>query len=644
MALPAKRAFSVSCMALGRRRSRRLARASVLALTLALAPAACAQPPLMEASPALADPPQGAWPWLAGEGGGINGAAGAGDGAPFPGAAITIPAQEPGPLARSLGKFLAGRTAQYANDIPAAADSYAAALEADPENFELMRRAYYYLAADGRFQAAAAIAERALQMRPEDDFAPLLLAARFMRDDEPEAAAALIEGLEVVGLNTLLRPLLGGWARLGQGDDLATALETLKPATSLASARPLVDLHAALLARVAGDVEISRARLDAYRHDNALDSPRAVLLVVALLVWQDRLDEARALVREQRTTKPASLMIQQLADRLDEPDPLAALTALPSTAREGFAEALYHVGLVVNQGQGSDTAIVLFSLARAVRPDFPTAAVAVAETLRRMERFADADRVLTGLDTTADPALDYLVQLYRAENLEYMDRIDEALARYTALADARPDQVEPLVDMGDLLRREERYKEAATVYGRAIDRLAGDDPNLWPILYRRGIAHERAGQWTLAEVDFLRTLDLRPNQPEVLNYLGYSWLDRGENIERAVAMIQEAVRQRPRDGYIVDSLGWGYYLLGRYPEAVAELERAVELRPQDPTINDHLGDAYWRVGRRNEARFQWERALSLDPEPDQADDIERKLREGLDEDDVVPRADEEEVR
>lgn len=640
MALPANRVVPVSCMTLGRWRSRRLARASVLALALALTPVACAQPPHSEASSTAS----GSWstpsPWLAAEEGG----AGVGDGAPFPGAAVTVPAQDPGPLARSLGKFLAGRTAQYANDIPAAADSYAAALEADPENFELMRRAYYYLAADGRFQAATAIAERALQTRPEDDFAPLLLAARFMRDGDPEAAATLIEGLEVVGLNTLLRPLLGGWARLGRGDDLATALETLEPAANLTSARPLVDLHAALLARVAGDVETSRARLDAYRRDNALDSPRAVQLVVALLVWQDRLDEARALVGEQRTAKPASLMIQQLADRLDQPDPLAALTALPATSREGFAEALYHVGLVVNQGQGSDTAIVLFSLARAVRPDFPTAAVAVAETLRRMERFADADRVLADLDTTADPALDYLVQLYRAENLEHMDRIDEALARYTTLADARPDQAEPLVDMGDLLRREERYKEAATVYGRAIDRLSGDDPNLWPILYRRGIAHERAGQWALAEVDFLRTLDLQPNQPEVLNYLGYSWLDRGENIERAVAMIQEAVRQRPRDGYIVDSLGWGYYLLGRYPEAVVELERAVELRPQDPTINDHLGDAYWRVGRRNEARFQWERALSLDPEPDQADEIERKLREGLDDEDVVPRVNEEEVR
>ncbi|MBB4268044.1 tetratricopeptide repeat protein [Roseospira visakhapatnamensis] len=635
MALSAVRVLPVSWSSHGRRPSRLLARAGGLVLTLALVPAACAQPPGGGAS----DAASARMPWQVAEDGGTGQGVGADDGATFPGAAVMVPARDPGTMARALGKFLAGRTAQHANDIPAAADSYAAALEADPDNPELMRRAYYYLAADGRLPAALETARRALEVMPDDDFAPLLLATEAMRDDDPATAVTLIDGLEVIGLNTLLRPLLGGWARLGRGDGLAVALETLEPANSLPSARPLVELHAAIMARVANDAAISRARLDAYMKDHALDSPRAGRLVAELLVWQNRPDEARALVQEQRASRPGSLMLQQLAERLEAPDPSTAMSALPSTAGEGFAEALYHVGLVVNQGQGSDTAIVLFQLARAVRPDFPTAAVAIAETLRRMDRFADADRVLTDLDTSADPALGYLVQLYRAENLENMDRVDDALERYAALADARPDQAEPLVDMGDLLRREERYGEAAAVYGRAIDRLAEDDPGLWPILYRRGIAHERAGQWARAEADFLRTLELHPGQPEVLNYLGYSWLDRGEHIERAVEMIQDAVRQRPRDGYIVDSLGWGYYLLGRYAEAVEELERAVELRPQDPTINDHLGDAYWRVGRRTEARFQWERALSLEPDPGQAEDLRRKLREGLGDPDAGTPAD-----
>jgi len=615
-----------------------------LALGLAMAPAACAHPPSGDATTRGVG--SASLPWLTAQQGGgeQSGAADGGDGLPFPVGAVTVPEQAPGPLARALGKFLAARAAQQANDISAAADNYAAALEADPENRELGRRTYYYLAAAGRFEEAVAVAERVLQAAPDDDFAPLLLAARAMSEDDPEAAAAALESMDSTGLNALFKPLLGGWAALGRGETLAAVLDELDQADTLSSAEPLMQLHAALMARVADDQEVSRARLDAYLADTTLDSPRAALLVAALLVWQGRPQEARDLVDRQLNDRPGSLMLEQLAARLDTPNPLDTLTALPSNAREGFAEALYHGGLVVNQGPGSDTAIVLFRLARAVRPDFPMAGVAIGETLRRMERFEDADRVLAEVNTSGDPALDYLVRLYRAENLEFLERIDEALESYEALAEDRPDQTQPLVDMGDLLRREERFAEAAAAYGRALESMPEGAANRWTILYRRGIAYERAGQWPKAEADFLQTLELEQDHPEVLNYLGYSWLDRGEHIERAVDMILEAVRQRPRDGYIVDSLGWGYYLLGRYDEAVEELERAVELRPQDSTINDHLGDAYWRVGRRLEARFQWERALSLEPDPDHAEALTRKLKEGLGEADPRIRPDREGTR
>ncbi|MEO1065674.1 MAG: tetratricopeptide repeat protein, partial [Actinomycetota bacterium] len=169
--------------------------------------------------------------------------------------------------------------------------------------------------------------------------------------------------------------------------------------------------------------------------------------------------------------------------------------------------------------------------------------------------------------------------------------------------------------IGNLLRGRERFVEAAEAYDRALDRIGEDlDQRHWSLLYARGIALERSKQWPRAETDFLRALELEPEQPYVLNYLGYSWVEQGVNIDRAREMIERAVEQRPNDGYIVDSLGWVFYRLGQYEDAVVNLERAVELRPQDPTINDHLGDAYWKVGRYAEARFQWSRALSLDPE------------------------------
>ena len=173
------------------------------------------------------------------------------------------------------------------------------------------------------------------------------------------------------------------------------------------------------------------------------------------------------------------------------------------------------------------------------------------------------------------------------------------------------------------------FAGAERAYNRAFQRLAEVTPNYWSLYYYRGISRERQKKWSEAEKDFLQALELNPDQPYVLNYLGYSWVDQGVNLDRAKAMIERAVEQRRDDGYIVDSMGWVLYRLGAYGEAVQHLERAVELRPLDPIISDHLGDAYWRVGRRQEARFQWRRALNLDPEREEIGKIETKIKNGL---------------
>jgi Flp pilus assembly protein TadD len=185
------------------------------------------------------------------------------------------------------------------------------------------------------------------------------------------------------------------------------------------------------------------------------------------------------------------------------------------------------------------------------------------------------------------------------------------------------------VELGDLLRREERFEEAVTVYTQAIERVGTPDARHWALFFGRGVSNERTERWPQAEADFLKALELSPEQPFVLNYLGYSWVDQGINVERAKDLIERAVAQRPKDGYIIDSLGWVHYRLGEYNEAVTTLERAIRETPDDPTINDHLGDAYWMVGRRLEARFQWERALDLSKDADLSASLQKKLDTGL---------------
>jgi Flp pilus assembly protein TadD len=213
--------------------------------------------------------------------------------------------------------------------------------------------------------------------------------------------------------------------------------------------------------------------------------------------------------------------------------------------------------------------------------------------------------------------------------LDEIGRTDEAVASLSALAAERPARADALIAMGDLLRGKERFAEAAAAYDKAFARVTAIEPRHWALFYSRGIALERSNQWERAQADFLKALELNPDQPYVLNYLGYSWVEHGVNLDKALSMIETAVKLRPDDGYIVDSMGWVLYRLGRYDEAVPHLERAVELRPADATINDHLGDAYWRIGRETEARFQWQRALVFKPEPAEAREIETKIKRGL---------------
>ncbi len=294
---------------------------------------------------------------------------------------------------------------------------------------------------------------------------------------------------------------------------------------------------------------------------------------------------------------------------------------------EGMAEAYAALAGALRQQGASDFALVLAQLSLRLRPGFAPALVLTADTL------ADEDheeQALEALDRIAsDDPLAPVVALRRAVLLDKLDRLDEAVAVLRRLSAAYPDRPQPPSRLGDLLRGRSRFPEAAAAYDDALARVPNPGPRDWPLFYARGIARERSGDWPRAEADFLKALELSPEQPYVLNYLGYSWADQGKNLDRAKAMLVRATELRPQDGNIADSLGWVLYRLGDLPGAIHWLEKAVELEPRSSVINDHLGDAYWAVGRQREARFQWRRAMTLDPEPEEAPKIEAKLRDGL---------------
>lgn len=530
------------------------------------------------------------------------------------------------------GNYLAARHAQSRHDFAAAADFLDAALADTPEAPALLPGLHLARVLDGRIDAAAAVAERLVSLaadsaEPADPFAQLTLAVAALRDGDTGTAERLAAALPDTPIHRVLRPVIRGWAFLAE-DRLDDAMAAIEPLSWNERTMPFYHFHAALLNDAADRTEAARDHFLKAAEDDAVPSLRLVQILAQFHQRTGDSTAADALIDR---------FLDEQPDRRDyltrERKALAAGRPLPreiATAGDGVAEAMFGVASALSRQESRQTALALAHYGLALRPDFASLRVLAAGLMESFDRHQEANALY---DTVApDSSLHWHARVSQASNLNRMDRVDAAEAALRALSAERPDRAEPMMELGDILRSRERYREAVDAYDSAVARLPAVGPEHWTLLYARGIALERSSMWPRAEADFLKALEFQPDQPYVLNYLGYSWLEQGRNLEQALEMIERAVAARPNDGFIVDSLGWAHYKLGNFDRAVRELERAVSLRPQDPVINDHLGDAYWRVGRVREARLQWRAALARNPEPDIRMEIERKLADGLGDD------------
>ncbi len=335
-------------------------------------------------------------------------------------------------------------------------------------------------------------------------------------------------------------------------------------------------------------------------------------------------DGAKKLIEAARADDPENSELAVLAEAVGRGD--TDIGAIRD-ARTGMGDALLSISEAFLDQERDVEAMKLARAATFAAPDDAEAWLLGARIALAQDNPAEALRVLDLAPASGPLALS--AGLVRATALEDEDRFDDAVALLEDMATREPTRPDALVALGDVLRGRERFAEAEQAYTRAIDRLPKIESRHWRLFYARGIAYERTKRWPQAEADLKRALELEPDQPFVLNYLGYSWVDQGLHLDEAKAMLNRAVELRPDDGFIVDSLGWAYFRLGEHDKAVTYLERAVELQPGDPVLNDHLGDAYWRVGRTREAKFQWQRALTFEPDADAVPLIKDKLARGL---------------
>ncbi len=541
-------------------------------------------------------------------------------------AAMEAEAQPP-TSSSPLGHYLSARLARDQLDSGRAADFYDVALAANPENQALLHQTMVLMLAEGRMEEAIALAKRRIAKRSDAAMARLILASEAIKRDDLAAARSHLEETERKNYMALLQPMLLAWVNAGEDryEDAIKAIEQLRKRKVFA---PFQNYHTAMISDFAGHEEPARAAFEATMKGNANRATRVSLNYGGFLSRSGDRDEALKLFGRILEGNPNNPVITRGRETLE-----SGGTMWPpvTTTADGVAEAFLSAGFAISGSRGGETARIYSQLALYLRPDLDAGRMLLAEVLESEQRHEDA--IAAYRLVSKDSAYHWNARIRIATNMNQLDRFDETVALLREMAAERPDDTSALITVARVLRSQDRFEETIATYNEIMERTLRKSGTLkrqhWVLLYERGVAYERSKNWPPAEADFLKALELRPDEPRVLNYLGYSWIDQGVHLERARKMIETAVAKRPNDGYVVDSLGWVFYRLGQYEEAVKHLERAVELRPQDPIINDHLGDAYWRAGRRLEARFQWSHAIDLGAEEDMIPQIMEKQANGL---------------
>lgn len=530
------------------------------------------------------------------------------------------------------GSYLAGLHAAQNRDIDAAAEFYLQVLEHDPQNTDILNRAFLLELTGGNMEVATGLATRIVKIDEHSRLARYALGVKAMRARSFTAARRQFAQAEHGGpIGEIMTALLTAWAYQGAGDT-DSALDAFSELKGSNWFETLKSYHLGLISEMAGRHDVAKAHYAA-----AYESEKSLLRVaeayIRLSARTGDMDTARKILNEYETVMADHPIMSALRAAIDAGKVVDPIIKSPA---EGAAEGLYGIGAALGRDNGDDLATIFLELARHLNPQSDLVLASLAGIHESSENYERAIKYYQEIE--AESPLWINARIQYALNLNALERTDEAVEALAALIDENPDDTAVPLTLGNILRGNKDYTAAAKAYSQAIDQIDEIQQTDWNVYYSRGIAYERMGEWPKAEADLLQALELRPDDPQILNYLGYSWIDQGLYLERALNMIRRAVNQRPTDGFIVDSLGWAYYRLGRFKEAVEELEKAVELRPDDPIINDHLGDAYWRAGRRNEARFQWRQAIDLEPEDDQLADIQAKLDAGLPEQTTEKRA------
>lgn len=542
-------------------------------------------------------------------------------------------------LGKSYGAYIAGRVAHLRKNFSQAADFYMEALKSDPNNPELVSRVYLLLASKGRIDEAAKYAKIALANGDTNNFIYIILAVNEMKKGQYVNADKELARLDGAIYKEFIVPLLSAWTYPERSQNpetnLKNAMAKLEIIKKEPSFRALYHFHAGMLNDYFGKNEEAQKHYEVIVNEESLEmSFRALQIISNFYIRTNQKDKAVALVHRYHDENVLADMLNRLVKNVEDAEPKKTKKIIQNP-NDGMAEALFSVAATLRQGaSGVDLAHMFISLSIYANPKYDLAKLLLADVLESREMYEEANEVYAEIDKNS--VAYYTAQIKKANNFVMMEdyKSAELLLKTMALDGISTYQL--FLDLGDVLRVNNKQGEAIEYYEKAIEKLPKIENQHWVLFYALGISYEQDGQWNKAEKSFEKALELSQNHYLVLNYLGYSWLKQGKYVEQAFGMIGDAYVQAPNDGHILDSLGWAFYRLGMYDKAVEYLEKAAELEPANAVICDHLGDAYWFVGRKNEAAFQWNHALTMKDDSGEVnfDKVREKLEKGPDENKV----------
>ena len=525
------------------------------------------------------------------------------------------------------GNYLAGRVAHIRQDYDRAAHYYVKSIEKGMVNEDILGKTYIILTSKGNIKEAVKYANIARQKGDNNSFIDLINAIHEFKSGNYRLSRSVLNNINETTYKKLISPLFSAWTYVAEGD-YTGAIDSLKSLKDK-EVEAIYHLHAGMIAEQFNKTTEAEKHYKKIIDDKANDiSFRALQIISNFLVRNHKKDEAISLIGRYYGASNIKEMLSSLNKKIKQSD--SSIKPIVKTAELGVGEVFLEIALLFKSvPAGYEYAQIYMAISEYFNSNNDVTKIAMADIFE--ERFL-LDKANTYYDSIKkDSEMYYPAQMKKANNLTSNEKYDEAIVVLKKLLKSNPKNFQILFNLGDALRISDKQEEAIKYYNQAIDAIFYESEKYWPVYYALAVSYDKNNEWLKAEQSLEKALELSNRHPQVLNYLGYSWLKNDTNIDKAVSYIVEAYEKEPNDGVIIDSLGWVYFKTGDYTNAIIYLEKASELNPQNAIISDHLGDAYWCGGRKNEAIFQWKQALNQKEEKEELNlkKVKNKIKNGL---------------